>query len=431
MTDDITPRGDDVRNREKNSSSIADENGENGGDMNTNGGKKINILFVIPTMNSGGVETGMMEFAQRNYENRDINIFLVSAGGILINRLKHYGVKYIEMPVDSKNPLVMFRNALKLKKVIQNYKIDMLQVESRAPAWSCLHACKATKIPLITVVQFNGLFKKNSFLKRKYNSVMFRGNPLIMVSQAVKNKALHDYKYILRQKRLLKTVIVVHRGIDPHIYSQSSVNLNRKLMLQRELQLPEDRITIVVPARFAKQKGQEYFLNVLKFLKNCNYTCLLVGDINKNPSYVERIKKLIYKFNLQNFVRICGNISDMPALYSLSNVVVCPSITPEAFGRVSIEAQSMGKIFVGTAMGGTLETVIDKKTGFLVPENNAREFARILDDVMSLSVEEMETIQQNARENVVNNFTFNLMYDRMLSIYKKIATEEDFYDWVR
>lgn len=390
---------------------------------------KINILFVIPTMESGGVEMGMLEFAKYNFNNKDLNIFLISSGGTLINKIVHYGVKYIKLDVKSKNPFVILGNIREIKNIIRENKINIVQVESRAPAWSCLYTCKALNIPLITVAQFNGLFKKNFFLKKKYNSIMFRGNPVIMVSNAVKNIALTNYKYLLRKKKFLRNIEVVYRGIDPEIYNQKNVNQNRILMLQDELKLPEDKIIITVPSRFTKQKGQEYLLNVLRFLKNENYICLLVGDIRKNPKYVKKIEKLVYKFNLQNYVKICNNISDMPALYVLSNIIISPSIQPEAFGRISIETQSMEKIFIGTAVGGTLETVKNEETGFLVPENNPKEFAEILDKVINLTSAETEKIKKQARQNILDNFTFDLMYNKMLNIYKKIVDDENFWNW--
>jgi glycosyltransferase involved in cell wall biosynthesis len=199
--------------------------------------------------------------------------------------------------------------------------------------------------------------------------------------------------------------------------------------MQNKLRLPEDKIIITLPGRFTEQKGQEYFLNVLKYIKSKNYLCLMVGDIKKNYKYIEKIKSLIYKYNLQEYIKIHDNIDDMPALYALSNIVVSPSIRPESFGRVSIEAQAMGKLFVGTTMGAICETVIDSKTGFLAPENNAREFAKILDKVINLSEEEKLKISEQSRQNVVENFSFDTMYDRMLSLYNRIEEYGNFGHW--
>lgn len=389
-------------------------------------GKK-NILFVVPTMESGGVETGIVEIAKQNSETKDFNMFLLSYGGTLISKLKVYGVNIIELDVKSKNPFTILGNNKKIEKIIKEYKIDIVQAESRIPAWNCYRACKKLNIPLITTVQFNGLFQKKfgpfgmfSALKRLYNSIMFRSNIIICVSNYVYNYAMEYYKKYINSKNYIGDIKVIHRGIDLNLYSKDNVSVNRILSLQEKLKIPEDRAVITVPARFSKQKGQDYFLKTLKYLKSTNYVCLLVGDLKKRPKYVKYIKKLIYKYNLQNYVIIHDNINDIQALYYISTIVVSSSLKPESFGRISIEAQAMERIFVGTAIGGTLETVIDGKTGFLAPENNEILFAEIIDNVLNLSENEKAKITKEARKNVAENFSFKKCYDNLLEVYKSI-----------
>ena len=55
----------------------------------------------------------------------------------------------------------------------------------------------------------------------------------------------------------------------------------------------------------------------------------------------------------------------MPIAYEISDVVISSSIEPEAFGRVSVEAQAMQKPIIASNIGGSNETIIDGKTGFL------------------------------------------------------------------
>lgn len=385
--------------------------------------EKKNILFVVPSMNSGGVEIGIVEFAKKNYETKDLNIFLVSSGGLLINKLIHYDVKYFNINVKSKNPLIILNNIKKLKKIIKNETIDVVQVESRAPAWSCYYACKSLKVPLINVVQFNGIFKKSSILKKLYNSAILKGDRVIAVSNAVKVAIMNDYKVFLGgiKKGNRKIIDVVYRAIDTNLYNQKNVSENRKLILQSKLKLPDDKIIITLPARFTEQKGQKYFLKVLKNLKYENYMCIMIGDIKKNPKFVREIEKTIYKYQLENHVKIHENINDMPSLYALSNIIVSSSIVPEAFGRISIEAQSMEKIFVGSNIGGTLETVIDNKTGFLASSKNPADFASVLDYVINMKQDALDEIRKNARNNVLENYTFDIMYNKMLKVYNSLT----------
>ena len=389
---------------------------------------KKNILYVIPSMNSGGVEIGMLELAKKNFEEGNkINMFLLSSGGKMINRMLNYGVKCFNFNVKSKNPITIINNIRKIKKIIQDNNINIVQAESRAPAWSCYFACKQLKIPMITTV--HGLYDSKNFIKRLYNSSIFRGNPIIAVSQFAKEYAIKNYKKYIYRKQFRKDVEVIYRAVDTELYNEENITINRVLELQNKLKLPDDKVIITLPARFAKQKGQDYFLKVLKFLNNTNYFCVLAGDDKKKPKYVKQIEKLIYKYDLQKNVGIYGNISDMPALYKLSNVVISSSIKPESFGRIAIETQAMKRIFVGTAIGGTLETVNDGTTGFLVPENNAKLFAKILDDVLLLTEEEKAKITTAGRESVVNNFSIDNMYNSLLDVYNKVLSVDDFRCW--
>lgn len=387
-----------------------------------------NILFVVPSMESGGVEAGILEIAKRNNERKDFNMFVLTSGGNLVNKLKMYKVNCVILNVKTKNPLKIFLNIGKIKKVIKQFKIDIVQVESRAPAWSCSSACSSLNIPMITTIHGVyetklGLFGMFSFLKKWYNSIMFRSDAIVCVSSYVRNFILKHYKSYIHKKDSLARIEVIHRGIDTNLFSKESVSVSRLLAVQKELGLPEDKLLITLPARFSKQKGQDYFLKVLKFLKSTNYVCVLVGDIYKKPEYVKYLKKLIYRFKLQNNVIIHDNITDIQALYYLSSVVVSSSVKPESFGRVAIEAQSMEKIFVGTAIGGTLETVVDGKTGFLVPVNNEKIFAKFIDKALNMDDKERKEITSLARNNVIENFSLDKCYESLLKIYENINKE--------
>lgn len=383
-----------------------------------------NILYVIPEMSSGGVEVTMMELAKKNSEEKKVNMFVLTTSGNMLLKLKSYGVTCITFNVKSKNPFIIRSNIKKIEKVIKDNRIDLVQVESRAPAWSCYFACKHLNIPLITTV--NGLYNSSNIFRRWYNSSICKGNPIVAVSNYTKEYLIKYYKKYIYKKNFRKDVEVIYRAIDYNTYSNKNVSVSRVLELQNKLYLPEDKIILLLPARFTKQKGQDYFLKVLKYLNNDNYFCLLIGDKKKKPKYVKNIEKTIYKYGLQRNVKTYDNVADMPALYRLSNIVISSSIKPESFGRVAIEAQAMEKIFIGTAIGGTLETVEDGKTGFLAPVDDPKAFAEILNNVINLSVEEKEKIINTARNAVINKFTIDNMYNSLIELYNKTLNSDDF-----
>ena len=68
----------------------------------------------------------------------------------------------------------------------------------------------------------------------------------------------------------------------------------------------------------------------------------------------------------------------MPLAYSLADVVISASVEPEAFGRVAVESQSMCKPIIASNIGGSKETIMNKKTGFLYKHDDPRELAKKL-----------------------------------------------------
>ena len=74
---------------------------------------------------------------------------------------------------------------------------------------------------------------------------------------------------------------------------------------------------------------------------------------------------------MNNQIKFIDHCNDMALAYKVSDIVVSASIEPEAFGRVSVEAQSMQKVIIASNIGGSNETVVDGKTGFLFQSGDA------------------------------------------------------------
>ena len=68
----------------------------------------------------------------------------------------------------------------------------------------------------------------------------------------------------------------------------------------------------------------------------------------------------------------------------LGDVIVMPSIEPEPFGRLIVEAQSLGKIVVGFDHGGVSETIINGETGFLAEPKNIDSLSENLQIALTL-----------------------------------------------
>jgi glycosyltransferase involved in cell wall biosynthesis len=381
--------------------------------------KKIKILQIIPSMKSGGIERGVVEESRALVDSADFEVVVVSSGGGMVAHLRDMGVKHIQLPVHSKNPFVIRANIQRLVNIIKNEGIDIVNVRSRAPAWSAYYACKEAGCKLVTTVHGSYSFgwKLFSGLKKKYNSSMLLGDKIIVVSRFIKDYILDNYE-LARLKK--KQIEIVHRGVDIDIFNPDKISMLRILQAQKKINLPEDKKIIVLPGRLTSWKGQEFLIDALAKVKNDNYFCLMIGDDKGHEGYRQRLEKKIIENGLEGKIRIVSHTNDLSAVYWLSSIVVSASVRPEAFGRIAVEGQAMKRVVVATAIGGSLETIIDGKTGLLVEPKNVDDFAKKLDFALLMGKDKVKKMTDVASKHVRENFSIKKMCDSTLKIYKQM-----------
>lgn len=376
-------------------------------------GKKPVILQVLPELKSGGVERGTIEIAKAGtalgYE-----MIVASNGGHLVGQLENSYVPHISLPLASKNPFVIFRNISRLKKVIEKHNVDIIHARSRAPAWSAYFAAKETKCHFITT--FHGNYSCDSALKKLYNSVMTRGEVVIAISDFIKKHILDNYGTDPSKIR------VVPRGVDFEQFTRDKVHKIRIINMAAHFRIELDVPIILLPGRFTRWKGQEFLIDALALLKDEKFVCIFAGYDKKHESYYHELEKKVKENDLFQKVRMIGEVKDMPALYSLSDIVVSASTTPEAFGRVAIEGQAMEKLVVATNHGGSLETVTHGKNGWMVEPGDVEGLAKILKELLNISEKNRKTITTNARQNVEANFSMDNMVKKTFKVYNDILS---------
>jgi glycosyltransferase involved in cell wall biosynthesis len=386
--------------------------------------KKLSILQVVPSMISGGVERGVLEI-NKALINAGHKSFVASNGGKMAINVDHIGGKHITLPLKSKNIFTIWRNISKLVEIIKKYHIDIVHARSRAPAWSAYFACKKTGCKFVTTIHGNysiggkGFFGK---LKKWYNSSMVRGDRVIVISEYIKKYAINNYR-LFRQKITEKKVDLIHRGVDMELFNPDIIKPHRIIKLQKKLNLPDDKKIIMLPGRLTSWKGQEYLIDALKFVKSKNYFCLIVGDDKGHTGYKKRLEDKIINNNLQGFVGLERHIPDMSAGYMFADIVVSASTRGEAFGRVAPEGQAMKRSVIATAIGGSLETIIDGKTGWLVPVKDPKKFAEVIDKVLNMSDRQRVIIGNRARKHIEENFSKKKMCEKIIKTYKKVIRE--------
>ena len=179
-----------------------------------------------------------------------------------------------------------------------------------------------------------------------------------------------------------------------------------------------------MPGRLTYWKGQEKFIESLNILIEdynvSNFQAVFLGSDQGRKVYKKKLLSLIERYSLTKKIKFIDHCSEMPLAYSLADLVVSASIEPEAFGRVSVEAQSMGKPIVASNIGGSKETVLNKKSGFLYKFDDPRELAKNLNTVIQLNQEELKLMGNEGRKNITKKFDVEVMCDSNLREYKKL-----------
>ena len=368
------------------------------------------VLQIVPALVTGGVERGTVETTAALVKS-GFRALVVSSGGPLAREVEAAGGTHITLPVASKNPLTMLANVSRLSRVIRQYKVDIVHVRSRAPAWSAWLAAKRTGSIFVTT--FHNAYGADFELKRFYNSAMAKGARVIAISDFVADYAARTYgvtKNILR---------VVPRGVDIEIFDAQKVEASRIEALRSAWNLKDHKNTILLPGRLTRWKGHLVLVRALALLKQRDFVCVIVGG-GKDTPYGLEVAREIKKAGLENNVVLFDTCRDMPAAYCIADVVVVPSVRPEGFGRVVIEAQAMGVPVIAANHGGAKETVIQGKTGWLTTPGDAEELARTIESVLSLSPKEREAYAARAVAHIRKHFTTASMTSKTIEIYREL-----------
>jgi len=372
------------------------------------------VLQVLPALVQGGVERTTVEIAAAVIMAGGRAI-VVSAGGLMEHDISRARAEHITLPVDSKNPLVMYANIARLEKIIRENGVDIVHARSRAPAWSAWAAAKRCGVPFVTT--FHGTYSLGGVLKRRYNAIMIRGQRVIANSTFIAGHIRKNYGIEASKLR------IIHRGVDLDRFDAQKVTAERVVALADGWRLGDGLPVIMLPGRLTRWKGQSVFIKAIAALRDMGRTdirCLLVGSDQGRTGYRKELDHLIAANGLNEIVRIVENCNDMPAAYMLTDVVVSASTDPEAFGRVVPEAQALGRPVIATDHGGARETVIPGETGWLVPPGDIEALAEAIEYVLALDEGARKALAQKAVENVRRNFSKAAMCAKTLEVYDEV-----------
>jgi glycosyltransferase involved in cell wall biosynthesis len=368
------------------------------------------VLQVIPALDTGGAERTTVDVA-RALAAAGGKAWIATSGGRLAAEAERVGAQLVLGSFDTKNPIEIWRNAAGLAAVIRANNINIVHARSRAPAWSALLAARRTGSHFLTT--YHGIYNARLWPKRFYNSVMARGELVIANSQFTADHVLAEHRIESQKLR------VIPRGIAIDAFA-AQIGTERLDQLRRQWTLPAGKQVILMPGRLTRWKGQLVFIEALAKLKTRDFVAVMAGDAQERDAYVDELRAAVTRHGLTEHVRIPGAYTDVPAVMKLADVVVAPSIEPEAFGRIAVEAQAAGKPLVASALGAQRETVEDGVTGFLVPPADASALAAAIDRALALDETERKAMALAGRTRVLARYTVEAMCAATLEVYREL-----------
>ena len=374
------------------------------------------LLQVVPELETGGAEQTTLDVA-RAVIDAGGRALVATRGGRMTARLEADGARLAQMPVQSKNPLVMLGNAARLVDLIRREKVSLVHARSRAPAFSALWAAQATKTPFVAT--YHGVYMAKSGVKRWYNAVMTRGDLVIANSDYTRDHVLAEHHLDPAK------IVTIPRGVDLDRFNPSYVTPDRleKLRSDWGIAATDRRTKFLLAGRLTRIKGHLTIIDAAARMKaqgRTDFVVIFAGDDQGRTEYGEELAKATANAGLADQVKVVGHCSDMPAAYLVSDVAILPTIVPESFGRAAVEPQAMGRPVIASNHGGTVETVADGVSGWLVAPGEASTWAAAMIKAMDLGPGKRGEMGQLGMNRTRQLYRVDAMCAATLAAYEQV-----------
>ena len=372
----------------------------------------FNLVQIVPSLNSGGVERGTVDVANFLAEKK-IKNFIITSGGKMIKELDANFVHVHQLPVSSKNFFSYPSIGSKINKFIQANNINLVHVRSRGPAWMINFMSKNN---IKTISTYHNVYGGNSLIKKMYNKGLSKMDHLIAISEYVKETVTQKYNITN------KNISVINRGIDTEYFNQSINNTYKEDFINRH-QIDKSKKIILFPARLTRWKGQLEFVDVIRKITTESILVLFAGD-TKNDSYTKQLREKINKSNLNNTFKILGSINreEMRLLFDIADLSVSLPLRAEGFGRTISESLYSGTPVIAFNYGGAKNQLEHLSDFFKSTPQDYGSLPTKINLLLNLSEDKKIKILQNVKTVIENNFSKENMVNQYLEFYESVQS---------
>ncbi len=355
--------------------------------------KKIISLQIIPNLGFGGVETGVKDI--HNYLNQNSHKSFILCQKI-IDQKYFLNDSIFELNCSFKNPLNYFKIKKKINFIIKKYKINIVHISSRAPAFYFSKLFENNK-GIKLIISIHSPLKKTNFLKNYYNSFSFKGDLVICNSYYVKDIVQKNYN-------LNKKIIVIERGVDTNYFKNDS-NLNK---------IDYDNIIIFNPSRITSWKGHVNLLKNFSKISSDLQKKIKFKFISSHKSkYEKELDNYINQNQLKEKIIFKKPTNEIKQEYLESNIIINSSIYPEGFGRTISESLALNIPAIATNFGGCREQLIRFNDNLLFDKNSYSSLEYSINYVMK----NYTNLSSHSRKFVLDYYSLDKMIKKTIDVY--------------
>ncbi len=370
--------------------------------------KRIKILEGIRQGKIGGGESYLLSLV----ENLDRQLFepvVVSfTGGPMVERLQQQGIKTYVVHTERPFDITVWG---KIKKVIKAEAIDIVHAHGTRAASNLFWAAKKTGRPLLYTCHAWSFHPDQNPLVHKIrvqSEAFLTRQAAVNICGAQANRETG--------RRLFKNfdAEIIHNSIDPQRFNPNGVFKN----IRSELKIGADEILVASIARFTLQKQPLKLIAAFAAVRKTvpNLRLLMVGDGEQKAEAIQLIKSL----GIEQSVILENFRQDVPDVLAACDIFVLPSLW-EAFPIALLEAMSMGKAVIATAVDGTPEMVTPGENGILIEVENLEE--NLVQAISRLAGDSSlrRKLQQGAIKSIYNKYNVDTLARKNEAIYRLLS----------
>ncbi|MDC0216903.1 glycosyltransferase [Pelagibacteraceae bacterium] len=372
----------------------------------------FNLVQIVPSLDSGGVERGTVDVANFLAEKK-IQNFIITSGGKMIKELDEKFIHVHQLPVASKNFFAYPLIGRKINKFIKANNIDIVHVRSRGPAWMINLIAKNN---IKTIATFHNVYGGYSYLKKIYNKGLSKMDQLVAISEYVKETIVKKYNLPPNN------ISIINRGVDTEYFNQP-LDVGIRDNILKFHQIDTAKKIILLPARITSWKGQLEFIDVIKKMDTQNILVLFAGD-TKNKSYTKLVRDKIEQNNLECVCKILGSVNqdEMRILYQIADLSLSFPLRAEGFGRTVSESLYSKTPVLAFDYGGVKNQLANLNDMFKVKPQDYQALPAKIEKLLSLSETQKKEALEGVQSVIESHFSKINMVNQYLKLYESLKS---------